>query len=78
MQSVRGWEQARARGLGRAYAVALGRWLEGAAAAITSEFPELRERSASAPRVRMRCNAKWETMHVTAELQTKGAHDDSL
>eukprot|EP00965_Chrysotila_dentata_P032194 1073754-Pleurochrysis_carterae.AAC.1 len=36
IQPLGGWEQARARGLGRAYAVAPGRWLEGAAAAITS------------------------------------------
>eukprot|EP00965_Chrysotila_dentata_P114852 3796186-Pleurochrysis_carterae.AAC.1 len=53
----RGWEQAQARELKRAYAVAPERWLEGAAAAITSEFSTAwgveRERSASTQAMRM-------------------------
>eukprot|EP00965_Chrysotila_dentata_P006492 211735-Pleurochrysis_carterae.AAC.1 len=38
IQPSGGWELARGRRLGRAYAVVPGRWLEGPAAAITSEF----------------------------------------
>eukprot|EP00965_Chrysotila_dentata_P258770 6213339-Pleurochrysis_carterae.AAC.1 len=58
IQPSRGWELARARVLGRAYAVAPGRWLEGAAAAITSVFSiawgAKRERSASTHAMRCR------------------------
>eukprot|EP00965_Chrysotila_dentata_P110148 3640030-Pleurochrysis_carterae.AAC.1 len=49
IRTVGGWELAQARGLGRAYAVAQGRWLEGAAAAITSEFSKSLGSRAPAP-----------------------------
>eukprot|EP00965_Chrysotila_dentata_P010299 334949-Pleurochrysis_carterae.AAC.1 len=49
-----GWELARPLELGRAYAVAPGRWLEGAAAAITREFSRA-ERERSANTHAMRC-----------------------
>mgnify|MGYP007100951918 CR=1 FL=1 len=62
------WERARARGLG-----APGRWLkEGALSKgyrpSRAGFQEPKERSASAPQVRMRCNAK--TADSACECQT--------
>eukprot|EP00965_Chrysotila_dentata_P114524 3785038-Pleurochrysis_carterae.AAC.1 len=55
-------EQARARGLGRAWAVARKGGAQQAGAAIASVIPRTwraeRERSTSAPQVCMRCNAK--------------------
>eukprot|EP00965_Chrysotila_dentata_P121836 4027219-Pleurochrysis_carterae.AAC.5 len=79
IHTVGGWEQARARGLGRAYAVAPGRWLEGAAAAITSDFPRAQgaEREVSAPRVRMRCYAKMGNSACECQTTMKDARDDT-
>eukprot|EP00965_Chrysotila_dentata_P058796 1950787-Pleurochrysis_carterae.AAC.1 len=69
----------RARGLGRACAVAPGRWLNGQRRPSRASFLELGERSASAPRVRMGCKSKTvtETVHVSVDL-LKGTRDDSL
>eukprot|EP00965_Chrysotila_dentata_P011835 388686-Pleurochrysis_carterae.AAC.1 len=59
IQPSGGWEQAQARGLAHACAVVpAGRGAHWAAVAIASEsIRELGKRSASTPRVRMRCKS---------------------
>eukprot|EP00965_Chrysotila_dentata_P257056 6212757-Pleurochrysis_carterae.AAC.3 len=72
-------ERARARGLGRACAVAQGGWLN-----VTQQPSRARgSTSLGSGALALReyaCDAmqKWETVHVSAELQIKGARDDSV
>eukprot|EP00965_Chrysotila_dentata_P233888 6199856-Pleurochrysis_carterae.AAC.6 len=78
MQIVGAGEQAQARGLGGAWAVARGGGSMGSGGhheqvskSLGSGVRALREYACDA-------NANWETMHVNIKLQMKGARDDSL
>eukprot|EP00965_Chrysotila_dentata_P133279 4406777-Pleurochrysis_carterae.AAC.2 len=69
---------ARARGLGRACAVAQEGALTNRRQPSRASIQELGERSASAPQVCVRRESKTATVHMSVDLQMSGARDDNL